>query len=221
LDFAAFQANLEASDPNEYVPGLDMHRSSAHSSVSAHGSLPPLIVEDSLVPDDSNLNFDIDWDNLDNDYTAMSAQLLTPAPSVEAHVFNSFSRNPSISVPSPLIHQEQKPSLSPGGQGNIMLYSPHSNHVDEGFQDIYDHPEKPMGDFTLFESAPSSNTGSMMAFSRPGNFSGGMGFGNQMFQPLSNYDNGAQYIPSEWSGAGQDLTMNMDDDYMRMDDYHE
>ncbi|PGH36495.1 hypothetical protein GX50_00682 [[Emmonsia] crescens] len=159
LDFSAFQANLAESDPNEYVPSLDMHipsiASSANTPNGPGGPMGSGLMDEAAF--DPAPDFDFDFDNLDNEYAVMNMQLLTPARSVEVHGLNSFSQNPSPKCPEP---QQQKTNinishnLSPAGQGNLMLYSPNSQEqrnldldldldmdmdMDEGFHDTYDH----------------------------------------------------------------------------------
>ncbi|OJD22452.1 hypothetical protein ACJ73_06201 [Blastomyces percursus] len=185
LDFSAFQASLEASDPNEYVPSLDMHIPSVPSSANTpNGSGPMgsggLLDETAFDPTHPTPNFDFDFDNLDNEYTVMNMQLLTPAQSVEVHGLSSFSRNPSPTCPEPQPKLNINHNLSPAGQGNLMLYSPNSQErernldldldldMDEGFYDGYDHyhnqrmgMSKRSGDFTLYESPSTTSVDSI------------------------------------------------------------
>lgn len=218
LDFGLFEAALQASDPNEYVPTLDMNVPSIDSSVTtARGPLASGVIDAS--PREANLNFELNWDTMDNEFTAMNVQLLTPAQSVEAHTYDSFSRNHSICFPSPPVQDQKIPSLSPGGQGNLMLYSPQSHTVDEGFHDIYDSV-KPMSDFTLFESPMNSHrhhsrgrTGSSS-----GSFGGGVSTTNSMFPSLTNY--AQPYVDPQWNDNIDSMDMNMDvDEYAGMDNY--
>ncbi|PGG96314.1 hypothetical protein GX51_07878 [Blastomyces parvus] len=203
LDFSAFQASLEASDPNEYVPSLDMHVPSLPSSANTpNGSGPMgsggLLDETAFDPTHPTPHFDFDFDNLDNDYTVMNMQLLTPAHSVEVHGLPSFSRNPSPTCAEPQQKLNISHNLSPAGQGNLMLYSPNSQErernldldldldMDEGFYDDgYDHHHnprvgmnKPSGDFTLYES-PS--TASVDSISKQASY----GFGSQQQHALN------------------------------------
>lgn len=141
-DFNAFRSSLEATDPNEYVPRLDMNLPSVASSTTGNEGLGML----DLSPlEHADLNFDMDFDNMDNDYTAMNMhQPLTPAQTVDP-----YSRTISACLDAP---GHKIPSLSPSGQGNLMLYNP----TDEGFFDSYDcaakHTGKPTGDFTLYDT---------------------------------------------------------------------
>ncbi|KAJ9312564.1 hypothetical protein DTO271D3_7111 [Paecilomyces variotii] len=225
-DFEAFRAQLEAAPRNELLQPTDIHRPSFDSTGTATDSMgAPGIFDDSpLTSTDSSINFDIDWSNIssgnmDGDFTAMNMQLLTPDGSVEAHGMNSFSRNPSICNASPLMPQECKiSSLSPGGQGNLMLYSPYSSNVDTAFTDLYNcgWSEKPMNDFTLYENG--ANAG--------GNFAGGAARpydlhtaheSNQMFPPLNTANNERL---GDHSWAGQCFaTSNFNNGMMDLDDY--
>lgn len=122
------------------------------------------------------LNFDplithnFDWSNL-NDNPTYNLQLFTPANSVDNWSGDAYSRNPSVSLKHP--PSDQIPSLSPGAQGNVMLYSPFSNKdsaVDEGYEDFSVDLGKPDTDFALFgESKPSSTGTAGMMFEALGN----------------------------------------------------
>ncbi|PGH09676.1 hypothetical protein AJ79_05642 [Helicocarpus griseus UAMH5409] len=138
LDFSAFQSALEASDPNEYVPSLDTHVPSVDSSATTPNEPmgSAFLDEAPLDPSHANDGFDMDFFTSRNDeYTTLNMhQLLTPDMSVGDN------------------SGQKIPSLSPAGQGNVMLYSPNSQHIDEGFHDVYDPAGKPNADFTLFDT---------------------------------------------------------------------
>ncbi|KAK2758985.1 copper-binding transcription factor [Arachnomyces sp. PD_36] len=230
MDFNAFQASLQASDPNEYVPSLDMrHPSIDSSNGTLQDQMPSSGLEDALAPTSTNADYGFDWGDLDkeldngffdNDYTALNMQqLMTPASSVNAQALNSFSRDPSLSGLSPLAQRQKISSLSPGGQGNLMLYSPNSTHLDEGFHDSYEHTEKQSQDFTLFERS-ARRTSDNLASMSGGRFDNADPSLNQMFPPMPNYQ-GGQYDDPAWSEAAgnMDMDMNMEvDDYMHMDE---
>lgn len=215
LDFSAFQASLEAGDPNEYVPSLDMHIPSVPSSATTPDGTGPmgpgtLTDESPFEPTHPTPNFNVDFDNLDNEYTVMNMQLLTPAQSVEVHGLRSFSRNPSPTCPEPQQKTNVNHNFSPAGQGNLMLYSPNSQErerdldldldidMDEGFHDGFDNYHnhnshigmgKPNGDFTLFES-PS--TTSIDGISKHANFDHSLGSQQNVhnFPALDSFANG-------------------------------
>lgn len=111
------------------------------------------------------LNFDplftdnFDWSNL-NDVSSFNLQLFTPANSVDNLSGDAYSRNASVSLEHPL--SGQIPSLSPGAQGNVMLYSPFSNNdsaIDEGYEDFSVDLRKPGTDFALFGESKASSAG--------------------------------------------------------------
>jgi hypothetical protein len=213
LDFGLFEAALQASDPNDYVPTLDMNIPSIDSSTTtAQNHVTSSGIDASPCdPNEANLNYELNWDN---DYTVMNAQLLTPAHSVEAQVLDSFSRNHSICVPSPPLQEQKIPSLSPGGQGSIMLYSPHSHTVDEGYRDY----GKPASDFTLFESPMNSHRHHPRDRTGPSvGFGGGMDTTNPMFPPLTSY--GPHYVGNEWPDQMDAMDMQMDVDDYGVDDF--
>lgn len=134
-----------------------------------------------------------DWSNLDLsssdlDLTSMNIQLDTTSPlSIETHPFQRYSRNPSISVEEP--QSAKNPNLSPGAQGNQMLYSPyHNESVDEGFGEFATNAGKPAADFALFDSRPSSS------------------LGGSLFSDLPNLP---AFQPTTWSGRGTDLVQQL------------
>jgi hypothetical protein len=219
LDFGAFEAALQDRDPNEFDPTLEMDIPSMDSNI-AQGHVASGLIPSECDPTDVNPNFELNWDNVDNDYTVMSMQLLTPARSVERQVVDSFASNHSICLPSPPLPQQKISNLSPGGQGNIMLYSPQSNTVDEGYDDLYDAVRKPVGDFTLFESSANSHRHHRRdgMDSSSGSFGSGTDNTNPMFPPLTNY--GRHYVNPEWPDQLDQVDIRMDvDDYAGMDDY--
>ena len=131
-----------------------------------------------------------DWSNLDLsssdlDLTSMNIQLDTTSPlSIETHPFQRYSRNPSISVEEP--QSAKNPELSPGAQGNQMLYSPyHNESVDEGYGEFATNAGKPAADFALFDSRPCSS------------------LGGSLFSDLPAFQ------PAVWSGRGTDLAQQL------------
>jgi len=123
-----------------------------------------------------------DWNNMD--FTSLNIQLDTTTPLSSA----AYSRNPSISVDHP--HSAKNPNLSPGAQGNEMLYSPYGNEVvDEGYGDFSTSAGKPANDFALFDD------------SRPAS-----GLGNGAVNLFSDLP---PFQPSTWSGRGTDLAQQL------------
>ena len=134
-----------------------------------------------------------DWSNLDLsssnlDLTSMNIQLDTTSPlSIGTAPLHLYSRNPSISVEEP--QSSKNPNLSPGAQGNQMLYSPYHNEVvDEGYGDFATNAGKPASDFALFDSRPSSS------------------LGGNLFSDLPSLP---AFQPTTWSGQGADLTQQL------------
>ena len=134
-----------------------------------------------------------DWSNLDLsssdlDLTAMNIQLDTTSPlSIENRPFHDYSHNPSISIAEP--QGTKNPNLSPGAQGNQMLYSPyHNESVDEGYGDFTTNAGKPAADFALFDSRPCSS------------------LGGSLFSDLPSLP---PFQPTTWSGRGTDLAQQL------------
>ena len=144
-----------------------------------------------------------DWNNLsvnssNLDLTSMNIQLDTTSPlSMETRPLNAYGRNPSISVEEPLGATNLK--LSPGAQGNQMLYSPYHNEVvDEGYEDFATNAGKPAADFALFDSRPSSS------------------LGGSLFSDLPSLP---AFQSTTWSGRGTDLAQQLGmNDMMQLDE---
>ncbi len=191
---------LATAGPSDYAP--TSHRLSWDGSMTNAPTVPSSF-ETSLTPNEQDPIFteNFDWSNLNNDYTSMNIQLVTPAGSIDTRSLDAFSRNPSISLEEPV--GGKVPSLSPGAQGNVMLYSPYSqneNSVDEGYDDFATDAGKPANDFPLFGDSHNSSS-----LSSAGN--------EQMFQDL------AAFVPSNWSGRGTELAQQLGmNDLMQVDE---
>ncbi|KAL8751037.1 MAG: hypothetical protein Q9199_006692 [Rusavskia elegans] len=209
--FAPFEVNdyswnesyqgMNPANPSPFTPSS--HRLSFDAGSMTNAPTNPSSFENLLTPHDQVFTENYDWSNIDtnNDFTSLNIQLATPASSIETRPLDAFSCNPSICVDQAAIGQV--PSLSPGAQGNVMLYSPYSQNqstVDEGYEDFSADAGKPTEDFELFDSAPCSASMTSNGSQR-------------MFQDLSNF------VPSVWSGRGtalaQQLGMN---NLMEIDD---
>ncbi|WEW58588.1 hypothetical protein PRK78_004056 [Emydomyces testavorans] len=214
FDFNAFHASLRASNPNEYVPSLDINvHSLAFSSTNRHDK------PESSHPSQSpagrgQTEFELDWDNFDNQYTTLNLQLLTPQ-SVDLGTFESYSENLPVCMLSPE-PQLKVPTFSPGGHGNLMLYSPESQLVDEGFCDMREPLKKPAHDFTLFATPLGSASGqSTMSLGSSEPFAVNCG---SMFPPLSSL--GGQYSCTDWPDQMDTLDNALDfDEIMTNVDY--
>jgi hypothetical protein len=154
-----------------------------------------------------NPNFaNYDWPHVDNHYTTFNIQMITPAASTELRPLGDFSRHGSMSGPSHPI-----PSLSPGGQGNLMLYSPQvgNDTADEGFEEFAGETGKPTTDFSLFgNSQGTSSLSSVNDIS--------------MFPPLASHFNG-QFVNNGWASRPSQYTPSslQMDDLMRIDEYEQ
>ena len=189
--------------PSPYTPSS--HRPSFDAASMTNAPTIPSSFESSMTPLDQDPLFteNFDWSNLNtnNDFTSLNIQLVTPASSVEIRPVDAFGHNPSISLDQ--APGEQVPSLSPGAQGNVMLYSPYSQNecsVDEGYEDFNADAGKPASDFTLFDGGHAS--------------SGLAGTGNErMFQDLPTF------VPTVWSGRGTELAQQLGmNNFMEVDE---
>ncbi|KAL8921252.1 MAG: hypothetical protein Q9172_004132 [Xanthocarpia lactea] len=199
--FAPFEVNdfpwnesyqgMNPANPSPFTPSshrLSLDAGSMTNAPTNHSSFETL-----LSPHDHVFTENYDWSNInmDSDFTSLNIQLATPANSIETRPLDAFSCNPPICVDQ--APNGQVPSLSPGAQGNVMLYSPYSQNegaIDEGYEDFSGDVGKPTEDFALFDTAPGSS-------SMTSN-------GNQhMFQDLSNF------VPTVWSGRGTALAQQL------------
>ncbi|EAW09391.1 putative C2H2 transcription factor (Ace1) [Aspergillus clavatus NRRL 1] len=199
LDFQAFQSQLEAADPNGLILPSDFQRQSLDSA-----SPVPDLVATSMgfdgspiaSTDTSSLNFDLDWNqlevqNLDEEFTTLNMQLLTPPSSSEVNALNSFSRDPSISNASPLQHS------------GLPFYSPSHCHMDEGVAGLQEHTEQKKLDFPLYGHQANLGLGAM-DMSHPCHLPGMQNL-DQMFPPLDVQDSIA-YMNQGWP---QDVDMDL------------
>ena len=188
---------FDPAGPSEYTPSS--HRQSWDATSMTNGATVPSSFETSLTDPIFSDNFD--WSNLNSDYTSYNIQLITPACSVENKSLDAFSRHPSISLEQSL--NGQVPSLSPGGHGNVMLFSPYSNNDagnDEGYDDFVTDAGKPANDFPLFDGPHPT-----------------LGIGNTANAPM--FQDLASMGPTNWSGRGTDLANQLDmNDLMQVDE---
>lgn len=204
--FPPFDPNLRWDDS---YPGLTpagessfssgSHRPSWDAGSTANAPAPGSF--ENSIEDNPIFTENFDWSNINTDFTSYNIQLVTPATSIDTRSMDAYSRNPSISLDQPPPSAEL-PSLSPGAQGNIMLYSPYSQNegpVDEGYEDFVSDG-KPSSDFALFDG--SGHTSNL----------GGTGNG-QMFQDLTSFG------PTGWSGRGTELAHQLGmQDIMQVDE---
>ena len=138
-----------------------------------------------------------DWNNMD--FTSMNIHIdhLVPIGSEENQPLDAYSsRNPSVSMEHSVGFKN--PNLSPGAQGNEMLYT---DCVDEGYSEFTTNTRKPTNDFALFDdSRPASSLGPTANMA--------------LFSDLPPFQ------PTNWSGHGTELAqqlgmnnvMNLDED---------
>jgi uncharacterized C2H2 Zn-finger protein len=127
---------------------------------SGHSPTEPTSFDDAVTPDDTTINHNDVFNNcgLNANMNTGFYQQPTPALSTnydfEALPFTSNTMTNGI------------PHLSPLGQADMTLFSPQL-HMDEGFGEL-DMPlfSRPTEDFTLFDTAQSSN----MTFNNTANF---------------------------------------------------
>ena len=189
-NFTWDESHNRLTPQSSYTPNT--HSLSLDSRSAANGQLYSTSIPE-LDPPLFGGSFD--WsnmspENLDNNFTSMNIQLFTPASSIDVRPLDTYSRNPSISIEQP--QSSKNPNLSPGAQGNEMLYSPYSNAdvTDEGYDDFSTHVGKPSTDFALFDSSRSMSS---LDQSVP----------MDMFQPLPSFQ------PTTWSGRGTDFGQNL------------
>ncbi|KAJ5909569.1 Zinc finger C2H2 [Penicillium tannophilum] len=144
VNLDSFQTQFESGDPHGLISSLEMHRQSMNSiSVPSAESVPDLMGMSGydgspMAATDNSLNFDFEWGNLDYsevdaDYTSLNMQLQTPAQSEQIYKGYSgqMATGPShLSMTAP----HKMAGLSPNAQGNPMLYSPGSEHYEYGAQ---------------------------------------------------------------------------------------
>ncbi|KAI4101531.1 MAG: hypothetical protein LQ339_005028 [Xanthoria mediterranea] len=199
--FAPFEVNdyswngsyqgMNPVNPSPFTPSS--HRLSFDAVSMTNAPSNPSSFENLLTPHEQAFTENYDWSNIDtnNDFTSLNIQLATPANSIETRPLDTFGCNPSICVDQAAMGQV--PSLSPGAQGNVMLYTPYSQNestVDEGYEDFSADAGKPTEDFPLFDSVPCSASMTSNGSRR-------------MFQDLSNF------VPSVWSGRGTALAQQL------------
>ncbi|MCJ1287150.1 copper-binding transcription factor [Xylographa opegraphella] len=187
--FGAFDPAFSWNGQNDHFGAgnmIDYSTESHRPSWDAALSEPPVLpsTSDNSHEEEPIFGNNFDWSNMDHDVAPLNVQLITPATSVQTHPFDAFSRNPSISQEAPPCGQI--PSLSPGAQGDAMLYSPYSIYshdlsADEGFVDFNHEVIKPTRDFSLFDSRDACSSTNTTG-------------DEDMFQDLSTFN-----VPANWS----------------------
>ena len=166
MNLTAFQNQFESGDPNGLIPALEMHRQSMNSmSVPSTDSVPdlmgPVSFDGSPLTGTESINFDQEWSNLDypmnEDYTAMPLQL------PQGHNLDAMKGYTNDYDHMNVNHLSYGPAgkvsgLSPGAQGNAMLYSPDSSNVGDTLSERYEYAQSQVSsdytqggnDFTLY-----------------------------------------------------------------------
>ncbi|CAG7971537.1 unnamed protein product [Penicillium olsonii] len=166
MNLSAFQNQFESGDPNGLIPALEVHRQSMNSmSVPSTDSVPdlmgPVSFDGSPLTGTESINFDQEWSNLEypmnEDYTAMPFQL------PQGHNLDAMKGYSNDYDQMNVNHLSYGPAgkisgLSPGAQGNAMLYSPDSSNVGDTLSERYEYAQSQVSsdfnqagnDFTLY-----------------------------------------------------------------------
>ncbi|KAI2763036.1 hypothetical protein DTO006G1_2175 [Penicillium roqueforti] len=226
VNLSGFQSQFEAGDPNGLIPALEMHRQSMNSmSIPSAESVPdlmgPVSFDGSPLTGTDSINFDLDWSNLDyptnEDYTAMAAQL------PQAHALEAMKGYSNDYEPMNLSHcsydASGKPTgLSPGAQGNAMLYSPDSCNVGDTLSERYEYGLQAQAgnDFTLYNSAQMARGAPPMMQTPPSDHSPQYQHPQQMFPSLE-HERALQNMQT-WNGQqpqGHYLPRDMELEFMK------
>lgn len=205
FNFNELPETLQTPDQIEYSPAThEYHRPSFDAASLTNAPTVPSSFDTSLTSPDLDPTLgNFDWTRTDNDFTSYNVQMATPASSVAHRPGLSFSHDSSLAINqaghAPMLN------LSPGAQGDVMLYSPHSTYTaDEGYDEFIAEAGKPTADFPLYEGSHGASNLSSAA-------------NENMFPELPTF--GSQFAPSGWSGRGTDLAQQFGiNDFMQLDD---
>ena len=164
----------EAYTPSPFEPHFTFNQptqtltpQSPFTPASHHLSFDPNAGNNATLPsafnpsleDEPLFNGTFDWSNMDTDFTSMNIQLFTPATSIDSRPVDAFhSRQTSLDHEAP-----KDTKLSPGAQGQVMLYTPQEQALDETFGGFMTDMGKPTNDFALFDDSGPA-TGHMSLF---------------------------------------------------------
>ncbi|KAJ5372324.1 Zinc finger C2H2 [Penicillium concentricum] len=226
VNLSGFQSQFEAGDPNGLIPALEVHRQSMNSmSIPSAESVPdlmgPVSFDGSPLTGTESINFDLDWSNLDyptnEDYTAMAAQL-PQAHSLE--VMKGYSNDyEQMNLNHCSYDASGKPSgLSPGAQGNAMLYSPDSCNAGDTISERYEYglQNQARNDFTLYNQSAQMGTGAQPMMQTPSDHSAQYHQPQQMFPSLEHER--VLHNLQPWTGQqpqGHYLPRDMDLEFMK------
>lgn len=240
INFDAFQAQLEAGDPNGLIPALEMHRQSMNSmSVPSANSVPDLMGASmsfdgspAAPTDNQSFNFDFEWSHLDmpaaqDDYTAMNIPFATSGHSQGNMGLSGYSGNHGANAASNLMNYGatgKLSGLSPNAQGNLMLYSPGPGATGDNLSNQYEYRTQAHAgnDFTLYDQFNRMGTPGMSLAPMSQAPTGSFAQSNQMFPALNERDSMFQ-SPHAWTeqsiqGANSEtgFPQEMDSDLMNM-----
>ncbi|CAI7574458.1 unnamed protein product [Penicillium glandicola] len=227
VNLSGFQSQFEAGDPNGLIPALEMHRQSMNSmSIPSAESVPdlmgPVSFDGSPLTGTESINFDLDWSNLDyptnEDYTAMAAQL-PQGHSLE--VMKGYSNDyDQMHLNQCSYDVSGKLSgLSPGAQGNAMLYSPDSCNVGDTLSERYEYGLQVQAgnDFTLYNQSVQMGSGAQPMMQTPSDHSAHYHQPQQQIFPSVEHERALQHM-QPWHGQqpqGHYLPRDMDLEFMK------
>ncbi|KAJ5520408.1 Zinc finger C2H2 [Penicillium fimorum] len=227
LNLSGFQSQFEAGDPNGLIPALEVHRQSMNSmSIPSAESVPdlmgPVSFDGSPLTGTESINFDLDWSNLEypsnEDYTAMAAQL-PQGHSLE--VMKGYSNDyEQMNFNHCSYDAAGKPSgLSPGAQGNAMLYSPDSCNVGDTISERYEYGLQTHGrnDFTLYNQSVQMGSGAQPMMQTPSDHSAQYHQPQQQMFPSLEHERALHNL-QPWNGPqpqGHYLPRDMELEFMK------
>ncbi|KAJ6178553.1 hypothetical protein N7519_009014 [Penicillium mononematosum] len=227
VNLNGFQSQFEAGDPNGLIPALEMHRQSMNSmSIPSAESVPdlmgPVSFDGSPLTGTESINFDLDWSNLEyptnEDYTAMAAQL-PQGHSLE--VMKGYSNDyEQMNLNHISYDASGKASgLSPGAQGNAMLYSPDSCNVGDTLSERYEYglQAQAANDFTLYNQSAQMGRGAHPMMQTPSDHSAQYHPPQQQMFPSLEHERAMQGM-QPWNGQqpqGHYLPRDMDLEFMK------
>ncbi|KAJ5210488.1 Zinc finger C2H2 [Penicillium cf. griseofulvum] len=227
VNLSGFQSQFEAGDPNGLIPALEVHRQSMNSmSIPSAESVPdlmgPVSFDGSPLTGTESINFDLDWSNLDyptnEDYTAMAAQL-PHGHSLE--VMKGYSNDyEQMNLNQCSYDASGKPSgLSPGAQGNAMLYSPDSCNVGDTLSERYEYglQAQARNDFTLYNQSAQMGSGPQPMLHTPSDHSAQYHQAQQQMFPSLEHERILHGLPP-WNGQqpqGHYLPRDMELEFMK------
>lgn len=227
MNLSAFQTQFEAGDPNGLIPALEVHRQSMNSmSIPSADSvpdlMPPVSFDGSPYTGTESINLDLDWSNGGeysfDEYSTMAAQV------THGQSFEGIKGYPNDYNQMNLDHCSYDPSgkisgLSPGAQGNAMLYSPDSCNVGDTLSEQYEYGLQTQADndFTLYNQTAQMGHGAQPMMQTSSDNSAHYNQPPQQMFPSLEQERVLQSMQT-WSGQqpqGHYLPRDMDMEYMK------